>query len=402
MLCSQVHAASILNWNTEGDGGTTWSGWTYSEDVKQNSTNYCGFYRNDAGWCAQDWRPIIWWPTGYTGQVNEGTIDATVRAPSTSTGASLKVWDGATATSNQPSWWIYYNNRMGETGLADETTNRLGFYIKLQDVNAATMSAPYGTGTPVLHVGTYLCSDGYCCIDGDGDSEGPGNRKFYHVNYLEGGAWIHWVQTDHPERIRGDTQNMSQPISPYYADLAHFYVEVRNGQTSHSTMWTDEVETYSVSNENNVSVGNMAIGYWSDTDTWKIWWTDPYTWEAYGSGWSTYQIRYSTSPITNENWSSATQIEPLMHERSTSNDIRRIYNDLPYCYTEFYIPDELEAGNNRIYFAIKDVSLEANGDAHSADDFAAQANITTIDYYLRADGGASIINSGIRGGGGVR
>ena len=234
-----------------------------------------------------------------------------------------------------------------------------------------------------FHVGTYLASDGSECIDG-GDGEGPGNRKFYHNIVYKSGAWIHASLNNHPERIRGDTQSMALPIENYFNDLNNIYFEIRQDQSTLTTVWFDEWSVFQTNqNENNITIDGLWVGYWGSADRWEIGWQDPYTIEKYGNGSnSTFEIRYSTLPITNENWGSANVVKPEVNRYGASNFIRRPNSWKRTVLTYFYLPDSVEAGNSKIYFAVKDVSSTTNGDAHNGNDYEVQSGIATIDYDL--------------------
>jgi len=110
---------------------------------------------------------------------------------------------------------------------------------------------------------------------------------------------------------------------------------------------------------------------------------------------STFEVRWSTSPITNENYSQATQITPEwfggVEYTGSNNLIRRIDSWVTKTTTQFELPDNIESNYNRIYFAIKDVSIAGahagtmypwtRTDGHNA----ASPYIRTIDYNLRPD-----------------
>jgi hypothetical protein len=97
---------------------------------------------------------------------------------------------------------------------------------------------------------------------------------------------------------------------------------------------------------------------------------------------STYEIRYSTSPITNANFTSATLIAPELYATSVNaglgGRIQRTTTDSKPAWTQFAIPSGTVSANSKLYFAVKDVSATGSGDGHNSPN----SNIKTIDYSL--------------------
>src|SRR4030095_12661674 len=85
--------STLFDWNAPGDSGHNFTGWTWTSNA--DGYNNRGWKRNDAvdygG--GGDWRPrsFIKDDSGDGTGLTDASIDATQRAPSTSTGGSLKL-----------------------------------------------------------------------------------------------------------------------------------------------------------------------------------------------------------------------------------------------------------------------------------------------------------------------
>jgi len=383
-----VVAVEVLyNWNAEGDSGTTWDGWTWSTPA--NDFSAPGWRKNDGSWQSGDsnWMPRIHEKSDY-GNDSTATIDTTNRAPNTSSGASLKVYDTGASETYQSCYWYINHDNFGALGKADSTTDRFSFYFKptgISDPNTTNIDISNGN----IHIGTYLCwDDGSPSGKDCPDEAGYPRQHYYHYLTVNDDAWLHVVLDRHPTHQVGVGPSPDlpedNPADPkdYYEYMNSFYVEIKAAQASVTSYWIDEIELYTCSqNENDISIASVWIGYWVDTDKWEIGFNDnSFNDAGYGeTSHSTFEVRYSASPITNENYSSATVTEPEYHERGTTNTFKRPNQYKKPAWTRFTIPDETEASVNVLYFAIKDVSAIASGDGHEAP----SAYIHTIDYYLR-------------------
>lgn len=378
---SPLFAADYLLHDWNSGSGTTWSanpsGLSWSTDVDGNGSNHHGWLKDGGDWRFKE-------KSDYSGVDVTAEVLTTDRGPSTSEGGCLRLYEGAGATTHQCSWWFIYPDRFADIGYSDSNTNRMDFYAKftMDPVNIGS-SDPANAN---VHIGTYLCADGSCPADPGGDEEGPGNRHYYHYLTVCPGAWIKINLGRTPEHLRDPGPNPTEPVSLYFQDLDRMYMEIRSGQTDESEMLIDEIRLLTTSEEeNDTSVGSLWIGYWSADDKWKIGWSDP-SFSSYGdSSISTFEVRWSTSPITNANYSSATVVEPEYNELGTSNTIRRPNPWKRICQTQFELPDETETSASKIYFAIKDVSATANGDGHDAPSNL----IRTIEYDLACTDSAS-------------
>lgn len=399
----------LYQWNT--GSGTTWPDWTYQADVRYGSP---GFTRNTHTTLSGQDYPEMFEVGGY-GSDNLAVIDTTNRAPSTDSGGSFKVYDTGSGTSNQTSWWMWYGatSFSQDPGVTTSTTNRMDFYLR---TDGMTKISETGGANSIagdnFHIGTYLCWSG--TGGGAGCPTEANGQHWYHYLTIQDGAWIHVSLDRHPTHKRGacsadvigcvagDNPSFIEYGKNYYENMNTMYFEIRYGQPSTTTMWLDEVGFDTVANENEQSVTSLWVGYWPSEDSWRISWQDMsfQTASGYGLGdgnfFSTFEIRYSTSPITNNNWSSATPISAELfsgasYTGSTNRAIvRRVSDSSPIVYTKFKLPDDVEANNNVIYFAIKDVSVSGGHagsqwpwtrlDGHNAP----SSNVRTIDYHIRS------------------
>jgi hypothetical protein len=271
--------------------------------------------------------------------------------------------------------------------MADGDTDRLDMYLKISGMGNPDFSS--GTiSNANFHIGTYLCWDGGGTGYPAACPNEAGNAHFYHYLSIPDDMWLH-VQLDrHPTHQRGKTEPNEPDNDPmydeygkhYFENMNTFYAEIRYAQAGPTAYWIDEVKLWNqTQTENEDSIGSAVwVGYRPSTDKWEM---------GFGSVWpgrpmkATFEVRYSTSPITNANYASATVAEPEYRERGTTNTFTLSDNGWSkQAWTRFTIPDEIEAANNKIYFAIRDVSAISIGDGYDSP----TTNIKTIDYALGA------------------
>jgi hypothetical protein len=137
-------------------------------------------------------------------------------------------------------------------------------------------------------------------------------------------------------------------------------------------IWVDEIEfIYDAEPQNNETINSPAITYHEDTKEFEIGFSDKYKNNQYS--FSTYELRYSFSQITNSNWSQAMPVQILADSRFGIGDRSdgKFAKWWPY-YQSVWAPFQLANATDeakltagaRIYFAIKDVS-QINGNAKS-------------------------------------
>jgi len=404
VLSSTADAAAsgvLYDWN-EGSG-TLWPGWTWSDDVAYGHP----------GWIMDDGNAYRWGDGPRSFEKSDyGTdalaiIDSNARAPGTTTGGSFKVYDTGNDSAYQACWWVWYDGQpMANWGLADENTNRWSFYLKTKGTAPITddggnESIPSST----YHIGTYVCWNDGRPVTHQGDGcpyEGPGNQHYYHYLSINSGAWIKVLLDRHPQHRRGsyvigDDPTFLESGYHYLEHLNQFYMEIRIPQAGPTAFWVDEMKFYSttdtaVPNQNDESITSLWVGYWPQQDHWEMGWHDMSWATRDNDTQSTFDIRWSTAPITNGNFSAANQTTPLLYSGPEySGDIHLVRRPNAWgsvVWTRFKLPDDVETDNNRIYLAVKDVSVTGEhvgstwpwnrGDGHNAP----SPYIHTIDYDL--------------------
>lgn len=379
---------TLFDWNDPHAVGTNWPGWQWYPGGEGNDADDFG----SPGWRKDDGQFMSgccdnWFPRSHDKGNDDrhgGNCLAAIE------NGALKVYDVTLDGVNRASWWVLLNGRSFSEFGVDAGTNRMDFYIKLGGMR---YQDPLNVSNYGFHVGTYLCWDGKC------PKEGPGNQHYYHYFGFNPGAWIHAVMDRHPTHHRGnhlppsDNEPYKLYGKHYFENMNSMYFEISGNQDSLSWYLLDDLRLYSTGEENDESITSIWVGYWKNSNYWEISFSDA----SFGdvgyndaSG-STFDIRYSPAPITNENFEQATPIEPLFHAvEGYPNLIWRHNNWKLVVWTRFRLPDELEHPGAMLYFAAKDVSVKGAhvggwphhlGDGHDAPSDL----IHTIDYSIRPD-----------------
>ena len=381
----------LFTWD-EGSG-TNMPGWTWSNDVAYGHPGWTLDKDGPFGggktymW---GYGPRSFEKSDYHNDTSAEIID-TDEAPSTSSGGALRIFDTGQSTTYQSCWWLWYDGeQLSKKNITDANTDRWSFYIKLSGITGATSTSPGAT----FHVGTYLTDDTACPSYGTGDGapyEGPGNQHYYHYLYMSPGAWIHVELDRHPthrrdSHVAGDdpafilpTQDQCSPshnhAMHYYEHLSRWYMEIARSQTNLTSYLLDDMYFYSTRdpqesaepNQNDTSVTSLWVGYWPETGKWQMGWQDMSYVNQDGMNMndnteSTFEIRWSTAPITNANYSSANIVAPewLSGPEHTSypHGVRRADSWSTRIWTQFTLPAGVTASHQKIYFAIKDVSVQ--------------------------------------------
>lgn len=412
----------LHRWNSAGDSGQTWSGWTYQADARYG---HPGWARNNHTENAGDEYPEMF-EKGTEGS-NLATIDATKRAPSTSAGASFKFYDDGTSGAHNSQWWIYYglNQLSVDPGVTNSTTNRMDFYMYREGINVFPEDGGYNSiPQSSIQIGTYLCWTGGEAGGENCPTESSGQHWYQYLT-VQPGAWIHVSLDQHPTHKRGacngsDNTGCVVGNNPsntewgknFYENMHQMYFEDSWGNTSLTSFWVDEIGFDYAPNENEQSITSVWVGYYSGDDYWRIGFQDVSWMTSSGPGvgddkLSTFEIRYSSSPITNATWDVATKVSAELYAGTAytgSTDtsmIRRTEGSKYQVYTKFKLSDDFEAANDSIYFAIKDVSVVGShtgasypwnyDDGHDAP----SSNVRTIDYALRTTFGGSLTNTNV-------
>lgn len=382
-----VYAEQIfLNFNETGASGTNWPGWAWSTDAN----GYGG-----AGWRKNNYIPSLNMPRSAIKNDVDSTslaaIDPLNRAPSISSGGSLKVYD--TGSPYNVGWWIaYFDNNFGSYGFAKSTDNRMDFYLKVTGLGNQGLPGDPDNGS--VHIGSYLCWPG----GGYGGENCPteaNGQHYYHYLTINPDAWLHVQLDQHPTWVRDagiPANNPAGSSHPYFYSMNEFYVQIRAPQTQSTSYWIDEIKFWQqLQAENESSITSPWVGYWPSTKKWEIGFNDLSWGNTYGyyndSTKSKFEVRWSTSPITNSNWASANITTPEYNRFSTTNSFRRANSWKSVAWTRFTLPSGTETNNAKLYFAIKDTSSTADGDGHNAP----TSNIKTIDYTLRQSTGSATL-----------
>ena len=403
---------SLMNWN-DGDG-QRFSGWEWHDDVAYGNP---GWLLNDDGPIEGGERYTWGWGVrssnkGDYGKQNTAIIDNNSRSPSTNIGGSLKVMETADSTDHRSTWWIWYDGKpLSERNITNNKTDRMSFYLKTTGMDGINDDGGKESIGNNFHIGTYLCWQTGNSAYGTGDGcpyEGPGNQHYYHYLAINPGAWIHVLLDQHPQHIRGgkgtlkNNPAMATYQKNYFEQMSRFYFEIRAKQSAKTSFNIDELNYFSSDdmvepNQNEESISSLWVGYWADKDVWEIGFHDN-SHEAYNDdNNSTFEIRWSTSPITNKNFDSAFPITPMFYgglEKVGENSehlIRRPNGWSSNVWTRFELPDAVENNYLKVFFAVKDVSIKGahigtkwpynKGDGHNAP----TSNIKIIDYYLKPE-----------------
>jgi len=380
----------LYNWNHPSDSGLVWEDWTYFPNGA-NDYGAVGWRKNDGRFYSGDsnWYPRVHQQNGY-GNRNLAVIDTEIKSPSTEIGSSLKVYDTGESSTYQAAYWYMWGDNFGTHGLADSTTNRLSFYLLVDapdQINLSTGAIPNGN----MHFGTYLCWPGGAWDSGADCPVEASNQHYYHYLTVPYGdmPWIHVQIDQHPTHIRNGSEPNEPDNNPafaqygkhYFESMNSFYLEIRYPHSGPTAYWLDEVKLWTqTQDENENSIGSHVwVGYWPSTNKWQM---------GFGSVWpgrpiqATFEVRWSTSPITNANYDSANIAEPEFRERGTSNTFTLSDNGWSkQAWTQFEIPQNVVESADKMYFAIRDVSSTANSDGYNSP----TTNVKTIDYALAPD-----------------
>jgi len=406
----------------------TYQGWTYERDVvgtgngfKENAYPY-----NILTWYQYDWSggPSGTDPTygfveidGSQGaEGSSGSLKATITGGVTNGGGIC----GGAITSKEdflanPSrvcngkggslelYFIHYRPWGGSGGRSTFTqaigSDRMSFYIKFPTEYLLDIS-----GDANLHVGTYTYNPAKQETEPADEEDDPIGSHFYHYLNLSGGGWIHVLLDQHPQWRRSAGINpINNPTKPlwgynYYDGFHSFYLQQTQRLNNPWYVWMDQIRFYHTSttpepNQNDDTIQSVAVAYYPSDKHWEIGFYDQYD-TCCRIDMSTYEIRYSPSPITNSNFQSATLIPverygPSSDGKSAQGLVKKKDPDLRQIWTRFTLPDAVVNAGGTIYFAIKDVSKvgthcagESSGVAICDNRNAPNSLIHTTDYFL--------------------
>ncbi|MCD6516544.1 MAG: hypothetical protein J7L72_03875, partial [Candidatus Aminicenantes bacterium] len=390
---------TLFDWNEPGASGTNWPGWTWKDNAAYGQS---GWWKNDGKFFGGNWLPRSHnkGNNDRHGSKDLALIDPDDRAPSTSTGSCFKVYDHIEDEIQRAGWWVLLGDGpLYLRNLTNADTDRMSFYLKTE----GAVPIPESAGEVPnfnFHIGTYLCWGDYIPLA----QEGPGNQHYYHHLVVNPGTWLHVEMDQHPMHRRSVHGSVTPHNDPrwedsnkhYFEHLLSFYMEITQSSPNLTSYKVDEIKFYSTKDtyepdQNDISISTPWVGYWQDKDYWEMGWQDGSWYDGTnGSTESTFDVRWSIFPITNENFNSANKINPELFAVDGTNLVRRPNAYSRTAWTRFKLPDEIEQNYNHLYFAIKDVSINGghigpwpynHGDGHDAP----SSLIHTIDYYLGPD-----------------
>lgn len=401
---------TLLNWNVGSQ--QLLEGWTWHEDVAYGNSGWLlnedgpigGGEKYKWGWGVRSFNK------GDYGKKNTALIDTVDISPSSSTGGSLKVKETEDSTDHRSTWWVWYDGKpLSERGVTHAKTDRMSFYLKTEGMLGIKDDGGLDSVKTNFHIGTYLCwrtgEPTYGTSDGC-PYEGPGNQHYYHYLGISPGAWVHVLLDQYPQHIRGKTRpldnnpTLKKYNKNYFEQLSQFYFEMVNQQSQKTNFKIDELLFYSTEdsiekNQNEESISSLWVGYWREKDVWEIGFHDNSQSTYNNESNSTFEIRWSTAPITNDNFQHAKKIEPLLYGGVTVAGaggeclIRRANGWRSNIWTRFELPDEVVKNYVKVFFAVKDVSKLGEhigtkwpynySDGHDS----ATSNIKIIDYFLK-------------------
>lgn len=381
-------ASTIWDFDNPGNSGTTWTGWTFygSGAASPNGGTGANGY-NAPGWLKQPTHPPR--PATFA-KMDYGNVPAAEFVvsplPVTNTQSALRVYDTGGGGNKQAAWTFWHENNYGTLGLVTSSTNRISFYAYLSGVDPGAASQIAGTnGAANFEFSTFLNWPGGSC----GDPNEACNQHYYHYFNANSGAWLHFQPDNRPTWQRNAQNPAIEPAGvshPYFSSMTHFYLQTGGeGIPAGSSFIVGDISAWEQPLAESAEICNLWVGYWPGTGKWELGLTDCGIYHTNASsgelgGQTKFEVRWSTSPITNANWSSANTTTPEYHRFGATNSFRRSNAWYMSAWTRFDLPAEVEANNNRLYFAVKETSAIADGDYRNPRD----SNIKTIDYQLAA------------------
>ena len=387
LVSNSISVDVFFDFNEAGNNDTTWTGWEYCD----GSVSGCVSYSNP-GWKRDNYVIVNSVPLprsfmkGDYGNNSLAVLDTEMLPPSTNSGASFKVYDDGTGSQYQPSWWVWEAaGNMLQEGITTAAADRMSMYLYIEGMDSITNPNVDGY---TFEWGTYTCWEGGA-FNGDSCPTESDNGHWYHQLTVATNMWVHVLFDEHPSHRRGE--NGYPPNNPtlvqygkdYFAHLNKQYMQFQQDVATPNTsaFWIDELTFTSTaemgeSNQNDESITSLWVGYDTTDGHWEIGWNDMAA-ESDGEIDSEFEIRWSTAPITNANYSAATIVQP-MDFVVNGNHIHKSNRWNFVLWTKFDLPAGAES-NSKLYFAVKDVSV---ADATYKYKDSVSPYVHTIDYAL--------------------
>jgi hypothetical protein len=437
-----------------GDGG----GWRYSSwktYTKHHFFQSCGFW-NDAERYPQNNNIMDYFKlyrNGYNNShmgfltyqfleidnqnaINGNSLKITVTGgckPSTPGGTDGDESHGL-ELSTKEEYLEYMNNNQNPVD-SSETVGDSRIYMMNDSYNNQNYPIPAANNANMMSYYVYQPSllnndngNGYPEITGSTDPFNNIGGHFYQFYYVNGGGWIHVIADTHPQhnnswssadRYPYPSSSMRAYDSSYFTNMYAVYISMG---TYHGTAypkyyyWLDEIEFFNdpyYSSMNHETINSPAIMLHSNTKTFEASWNGKYKNLGYCD--ATYEVRYSFSQISNDNWENAIPVHVQEYNQfnitaNTQGIVKKPNSYRQPVWLSFKLRPEDEnklVPGTSIYFAIKDVSQDPNNlqvpnpaynhgreyaNQMSSFDFAGDAQvlplIKRIGYYIPgSDGG---------------
>jgi hypothetical protein len=312
------YSSSVTN-NYPANNESSTSGWKQTTDSEGDGIDW--FYRHKFGSCydhigVDTYGYLLITDQGHSGNALSFTITGGKVAESTDDGSCVS---NGTELYNLESYSgtgdIYTGGAIGHPYM---------YFKKLNTGLTARDTSPFSAASSANRFSMYMWRPNERS-NGVGGYNNPVSETFqigifrdanstgYHhyFNYLiQGGGWAK-IQVE--ETTNGDNggDGSTRFIDGLLESAWQWYWTTKpysGAETPPYTYLIDDIEfsVDSYANQNNETISNIAIMYKDNGSSWEISFNDKYK-NAYA--YATYEIRYSFSPITNENWSSATPAE---------------------------------------------------------------------------------------------
>jgi hypothetical protein len=275
--------------------------------------------------------------------------------------------------------YLYFtNNSPRDTPVPFETSqemNRLSFYVKMP---AGVNNGEGGYGAfplDTISIGPYshIPKDEFY-PDGDPDEKVTGH--WYHKTYTRGGGWIHVLVDGHPHHNNSlhnaglypyPSYSLRNMGKLYFNNMYRWYITFKPYEgiaVPPYEILLDEVEFLDDPEPQNCeTICTPAVMYVPSDKLFEICFSDKY--KNIQQSYSTYEVRYSFEPITNENWPGAVPVHIVEDQRfgidaATDDRFEKAHPYPQHVWAPFTLASQADMGRltpgTRIYFAVKDVS----------------------------------------------
>jgi hypothetical protein len=363
--------------------------WNTKEiDAFPGNYEYMNLYKNDYNSSAMGWTAYAFFEIDDKVSIKGNSLKITVTGGVTSAGTHGSplfnkeeyldyvesgkdpvAHDGVRLTSDARIYFMNetYNNANYPLRTA-KGANTFSFYVYLPEGLSNKSDAPNPSDlkhNDTMHTGPFNGIGGH----------------WYHSYLNSGGGWIHVNQGTHPRHNNAFSDASKYPYPSYsvrsygvdyYSNMYAIYLALGSyspGAIPLYNIWFDEPTfLYDDYPQNHETINSIAVGYYPHKDfLFEMSFHDKYTGNAYAS--STYEIRYSFSQITNDNWHSAT---PVMVQADsyygiparTDGIMKKVNSSRQQVWVPFKLAsatdEALLTPGKTIFFAVKDVSQDPN------------------------------------------